>query len=80
MGETIKVNHSMTPQHEQKIEEALNRRNEVDYQCFIKLQQLLPFVDARDSEVQEVVKTAEKLIRSREKANHHYLAALTGRS
>ena len=80
MDETIKVNHSLTPQHEQKIEEALNRRDEIDYQCFLKLQQLLPFVDARDSEVQEVVKTAEKLIRNREKANHDFLGAITGRS
>jgi hypothetical protein len=77
MGQTVRVIHCLPPHKEQKVEDALNQRDQIDYECFLKLQQLLPFVDSRDPEVVEAVKQAEELIRKRDQANHNFLAALT---
>jgi hypothetical protein len=78
MDHNVKAKWSATPEQESKVEEALNRREEIDYQCFLKLTQLLPFVDAREPEATMLVKEAQELIRKRDRANDDFVRAVTG--
>ncbi len=80
MGEIRKLKCSLSPEQEQKIDEALKRREQIDSECFLKLLKLLPFVETGDSEIKRTVKEAEQLIRKRDQANHDFMAGLTGRS
>jgi len=79
MGEIRRVTSRLTPEQEQMVDEAHSRREQIDYECFLKLLKLLPFVDAREPEIKKAVKEAEELIRKRDQANHDLVAALTGR-
>ncbi len=79
MAEIRKLDVSLSPHREKRLEDALKRREEIDYKCFLKLQQLLPFVEAPDHEVTGAVKEARQLILERDRANHDFVAALTGR-
>jgi hypothetical protein len=80
MHQTAKVKHDFATQEIQRTQDALDRRNKIDYECFLKLSQLLPFIDDRDRDVKEAVEEAKELIRERDRANHEFLGALAGRS
>jgi hypothetical protein len=80
MGETRRPKLSMTPEQQQQMEEALERRAEIDYQCFLMLAQLLPHVHASTPEVKQAVKNAEQLVKHRDQANHAFVAAVAGRA
>jgi len=79
MGNSARVYGGFTALQGQTAGEALERRERIDYECFLKLQQLLRYVDTHDPEIKRAVKEAEKLITQRDRANHDFLAALTAR-
>ena len=74
MGETL------TTQQVDDIAKSLSVRDQIDYKCFLRLQQLLPYVDTKDPLVRAAVKEAEELIRQRDQANHAYVTVLTRRN
>jgi hypothetical protein len=80
MQVNIKVESDLITDVNQMTRDALDRRNEIDSQCFLKLSQLLPFIDDSDPKGKEALAEAKELIRERDRANHEFLATLTCRS
>lgn len=68
-----------------KAEEALNIRQEADYQCYMVLRDLVKWIQPtqyRDKEeraiVEELLERAQKVVDDREQANDQFLRAVVG--
>jgi hypothetical protein len=79
MRETRTIDGGLSPQQEQEMEEALSRREQVDYECFVMLNKSLPYVDVSDPKIKDAVKEAGQLIDRRDEAIHAVVIAFTGR-
>ncbi len=71
----VNVDMKLTAEQQTAIDKALNRRGQADYECFMLLQRIRPYINNLTNVKDEV----DDVLKEREKANRDFVRALTGR-